>query len=688
MWSKLKSIPLRRVLWITIPAVVLVAVALVGVFVFLLPYMQAANSMDLQGTLVLQEQEDGTLVLHWPAGQNADSYWVSVSQGEEYPVNELVSGTEYTLPALKEDQPVRICVTSGHHWIGGVREGEHALEAELVLTPPVVTELDWTADAQTGKLEISFAQAENMSCQWYIGQAGKTPICIGDIEGGKAAISFGEGKDFPVPEYGADHNVLFAVTLRGENWEFRGKPNTQLVLHREDFLGTGLKVECTRENSNVYVLQWNETKGDRYEVQLSADGENWQTLATVEKTEPHSYTSQPLKAFTKYQFRVVALGGQTLPGSEYAAEPAVVEVQTQERALRSTIWPIQELEVFSDPAMTQPVGKVEAGKAFCLLEEENGAFGILWGEGVGYIDSNFCMINLPEYVGDLCLYDITNSYSSLYMVHEFGIDDVSGKRIKGYEKIKLANGNYVVPLLYPAAKKLVVAGQSAVDQGYRLKIYDSFRPNAATLDVYDRAQKILADPVPSQTFSGKKVDDLDKLSWKPEAGESLPEEETKPAWEGIMEGLTYEILMTDNGRWGLYNFLAQGVSNHNRGIAMDLTLVTLEGRELKMQTSMHDLSWYSEAARNNNNAYILRKIMVDAGFGGLGSEWWHYQDNDARDNLKPPSLYWGVNMECWMYEGDGWRYRTSDGKYLTDCTQIIHDTSYRFDSQGIATIEQ
>jgi D-alanyl-D-alanine dipeptidase len=263
------------------------------------------------------------------------------------------------------------------------------------------------------------------------------------------------------------------------------------------------------------------------------------------------------------------------------------------------------------------------------------------------------MINLPDYMGKLCSYEITNSYGSVFKVHDYAIPGVTGIVVKGYEHMQQKNGEFLVPLLYPAAKKLAAAGEAALEQGYRLKIYEAFRPREATLSVYDLTQAIVQNMVPQHP-----------------------------------EGLTFEQLMTDNGRYALSNFLAKGISNHNRGIALDLTLETLNGVELPMQTSIHDLSWYSEPAANNENATALREIMTGAGLTTLDSEWWHFQDEEAKQNLtqmKP--LEGGVNARCWVRDNTGWRYRTEDGSWLKDCIWQLDGISYSFDDEGYATMQ-
>ena len=72
-------------------------------------------------------------------------------------------------------------------------------------------------------------------------------------------------------------------------------------------------------------------------------------------------------------------------------------------------------------------------------------------------------------------------------------------------------------------------------------------------------------------------------------------------------------------------------SPHSRGVAIDLTLVDENGKEIDMGTefdaftpkSFHsDTSISSEAQRNRR---ILLGIMTAAGWDFYNNEWWHYQ---------------------------------------------------------------
>ena len=79
----------------------------------------------------------------------------------------------------------------------------------------------------------------------------------------------------------------------------------------------------------------------------------------------------------------------------------------------------------------------------------------------------------------------------------------------------------------------------------------------------------------------------------------------------------------------------KGHSNHNRGNAVDVTMVLADGTELAMPSGFDDFSGlagrdYSgvpeEAAEN---AQMLENVMQAHGFKGYSAEWWHYADSVA-----------------------------------------------------------
>lgn len=77
-------------------------------------------------------------------------------------------------------------------------------------------------------------------------------------------------------------------------------------------------------------------------------------------------------------------------------------------------------------------------------------------------------------------------------------------------------------------------------------------------------------------------------------------------------------------------------SGHNRGAAIDLTLVDLEtSTELEMPTKYDD---FTEKAHHDymqlattilNNRALLKRVMERFGFVALPTEWWHYSLPDA-----------------------------------------------------------
>lgn len=71
-------------------------------------------------------------------------------------------------------------------------------------------------------------------------------------------------------------------------------------------------------------------------------------------------------------------------------------------------------------------------------------------------------------------------------------------------------------------------------------------------------------------------------------------------------------------------------SKHNRGAAVDLTLVDAHGRELEMPTDHDNFSGKAHAdyaggtARSRSNRAVLRHAMEAEGFTALATEWWHF----------------------------------------------------------------
>ena len=139
--------------------------------------------------------------------------------------------------------------------------------------------------------------------------------------------------------------------------------------------------------------------------------------------------------------------------------------------------------------------------------------------------------------------------------------------------------NFVKEAVYPcgrcflkpeAARALMKVRDELAGKGYRIKLYDCYRPRPA--------QQKLWDKVPNPDY-------------------------VAPPAEGSM---------------------------HNRGVAVDLTLTDSEGKEINMCTTYdffgpeahHDFTLLPKEVLANR--LLLKTAMESSGFQAIRTEWWHY----------------------------------------------------------------
>lgn len=271
-----------------------------------------------------------------------------------------------------------------------------------------------------------------------------------------------------------------------------------------------------------------------------------------------------------------------------AAQEQLEECAKKLHVRGATIWPVTDVKMYD--SAKEILQTIQAGTPLKVLTYANGVFKIYHEKKTGFVDSNVCMINLPDIMQEEMQYDITNSYYSIYKIHGERIEEVTGEVL--YPYVLIDEDEYLVPLLFPVAVHLYDAQEKAMERGYTLKIYDAYRPYEVTKDIYAKTT------------------------------------------EFVTENPIYAELMTAPVKGVAYkqsNFLAQSVSNHNYGVAVDITLADLEtGKELEMQSAMHELSTLSVLSINNESANLLADIMLSSGFKGLMSEWWHFEIRDYR----------------------------------------------------------
>ena len=585
-------------------------------------YQRADLGFPDGSELVLSVDEDGAVVLSWPELSGAEQYRVELLDPNRE-LSEEGSGLIGTVECsenrqvltglLPEDAgQVQITVTPRSVYKGlfveRLRDGSGVLRVTADLTVPAVEGLTCIADTQNQSVSIRLDAREDLTYQLCLIRDGEEQVQR-EFTGGEIELFFGEEGDYPVPEYGVPAEFALRPVRYGEGYIFTGTLSDVITVQRDDLYTRELALEYESLGENRYRFTWNETAGEYYCVQRLTSEGDWETVEEFERGENREYITEALHSGSRVVYRAAAAD----PDGTLICVSEETEIRADYVTAGCTIWPVRELPLH-DPGTMEPMETVvQTGSAYRILEESDGMFLVESGGVQGYIDSRYCMINLPEYLGELCAYDITNSYSSLYRMHDYVIPGITETVIFGYEQVFLSDGRYLVPYLYPCCEKLIAAAEAALEDGFRLKIYDAYRPREATTQLYTTAESILDDPLPGTE-------------------DPVTGEETLSV---------YRDLVT-NERYTLANFLARNGSSHNLGIALDLTLETLDGEELTMQTQMHDLSWYSAVDRNNEYANLLSSYMTEAGFHILVSEWWHFQDNETRDALELDYLQDGV----------------------------------------------
>ncbi len=157
-----------------------------------------------------------------------------------------------------------------------------------------------------------------------------------------------------------------------------------------------------------------------------------------------------------------------------------------------------------------------------------------------------------------------------------------GTRIDGYEEP-------VLLITKEAAKALLAVSNDVKSMGYRLKVYDAYRPARAVAHF---------------------------VRWAKDADTTMK----RAFYPNLNKGLLFK-----------QDYIATK-SGHSRGSTVDLTLFDMKtGKEVDMGGSFDMLDPSSHGSYVGNltkeqkaNRNILRQAMLRHGFKSLYSEWWHY----------------------------------------------------------------
>ena len=173
---------------------------------------------------------------------------------------------------------------------------------------------------------------------------------------------------------------------------------------------------------------------------------------------------------------------------------------------------------------------LKAGQGFQIIEENNGWWKINVGGKDGWVNHSYCLINLPDVIPSI-VYNNDNAYSSKLKSSGYDIPNITGEQLyQAYgHNSRLNQDEYIVPVLYSMAPKICKAQQEALSEGNTLIIYEGFRP-------YD-VQRLI-------------VNNLSALA-----------SENASVAVGIK-----------TPPWSMPWFVSTGVSNHQKGYAIDVSL--------------------------------------------------------------------------------------------------------------------
>ncbi|AYW46178.1 SH3 domain-containing protein [Tetragenococcus koreensis] len=271
---------------------------------------------------------------------------------------------------------------------------------------------------------------------------------------------------------------------------------------------------------------------------------------------------------------------------------------------------------------------LEPGTAFKILQEDGDWWEIEWEGTQGWVEHQYAFINLPDVLPSAA-YDNTNTYSSLYRSSGVDIPEVTNATLYDgkADNERLGKEEFVIPVLYTTAKKISNAQSQALENGETLLIYETYRPHNAQEKVFDQLTKL--------------ADTNDTVN----AGADTPP-------------------------WAMSWFINDEVSNHQMGFAIDVSLAQIDEQETTfygdysvdvvedyteydMPTPMHELSsasavfthpvtsfdpdaWKEAELRPEMNqaALALQEYFVNAEMTPLASEWWHFNDLEAREEVK------------------------------------------------------
>ena len=307
----------------------------------------------------------------------------------------------------------------------------------------------------------------------------------------------------------------------------------------------------------------------------------------------------------------------TVKGKDYLSEGGVLELPVNGASGYASI----SLRLREGPSTeTNTIATLLAGEGFTILEESGDWWKIETKKEIGWVMHKYCFVNLPDVIPSI-VYNNTNSYSSKIVSSGKSIPNITGQKLYNafaYNE-RIDKDEYIIPVLYAMAPKISAAQQAALADGNTLIIYEGFRPYAIQRKIVENFEALVnSDP-------------------------------------SVKSGVV-------DSQWSMDWFISTGISNHQRGSAIDVSLgkaikhesklsgeyiykSVIEYAEYSMPSQIHELSVASIVFKSpvssksetlwkeailsdsmNSEAKLLQQYCTNAGLTPLASEWWHFND--------------------------------------------------------------
>lgn len=150
----------------------------------------------------------------------------------------------------------------------------------------------------------------------------------------------------------------------------------------------------------------------------------------------------------------------------------------------------------------------------------------------------------------------------------------------------------------------------------------------------------------TNNFTGKKIYNSKRIYLRSETAQKLVDANKEfnsmgyriKIWDAYrplsVQVILYNTVAADR-KYFIANPYSQNSCTHNRGTAVDITLVHLDGSSVGMPTDFDTFDYSADfndtgcSKQAADNRAMIRTVMQKHGFTGIECEWWHFNDTDT-----------------------------------------------------------